>query len=74
MNFYPQNITIGIVIFYLTISYLIGLFIAFLINLIAKYLFNKKINFQIIVIIFSAIFFSIFMLLVLSEGPRTGGR
>lgn len=70
MEIYFQNLSLGIIVFYLIISILISLFIGKAAKYILKIEFDTSYLFKAITIIL----FLIFMLFVLTDDPYVGGR
>jgi hypothetical protein len=70
MEIYFQNLSAGIIVFYLIISVVISLFIEKAAKYILKIKFDNSIFFNSLTIIL----FLIFMLFVLTDEPYVGGR
>lgn len=70
MEIYFQNLTVGIIIFYLIVSVVISLFIEKIVKWILKDKFDSSYFLKGLIIFF----FLIFMLLILTDKPYIGGR
>jgi H+/Cl- antiporter ClcA len=74
MSFYYQNITIGLIAFYGIIALLISGLISWIIYLISKHIFQKKLKIKFVFWGLTIALFLIFILLVLTDKPYLGGR
>lgn len=70
MEIYFQNLSVGIIVFYLIVSVVISLFI----EKAAKYILKIEFDTSNLLKALTIILFLIFMLLILTDKPYLGGR
>jgi hypothetical protein len=70
MNIYFENLSLGLAFFYLVVAMLIGA----LLSLLSRVFTNKPINKLNIAILFTITIYIIFLALILTDSPSTGGR
>jgi hypothetical protein len=70
MEIYFQNLTVGIIVFYLIVSVVISL----IIEKIVKWILKDKFDLSYFLKGLTIILFLVFMILVLTDKPNLGGR
>lgn len=71
---YFSQLTIGVIIFYLAISSIIGGVITLLVKTISNMLFGKRINIKKTFLWVSVLVFIVFIILIITDEPYEGGR
>lgn len=71
---YFQNLSIGVIGFWLTVSIMSAILISLLTRLIYRYSFKKDLNFKRLIVIISSVLFLIFLIMIITDKPLLGGR
>ncbi len=74
MDFYFQNLSGNVILFYLILSVVISGFASLLIKVISKYIFRNEFNAKWLFKGFSIVLFLAFLYLLLTDSPYQGGR
>ena len=71
---YFQNLSIGVIGFWLTVSIMSAILISLLTRIIYRYSFKKDLNFKRLIVIISSVLFLIFLIMIITDKPLLGGR
>lgn len=74
MDFYFQNLSGNVILFYLILSVVISGLASLIIKVISKYIFRSEFNAKWLFKGFSIVLFMIFLYLILTDRPYPGGR
>jgi len=73
MNIYFQNLSIGVIVFYLLVSFAISFGLHAIIKLLAT-IFNRKFQSKYLLLTLVVFFFLTFMVFLLTDKPYAGNR
>ena len=66
---YFQNLSIGVIGFWLTVSIMSAILISLLTRIIYRYSFKKDLNFKRLIVIISSVLFLIFLIIIITNKP-----
>lgn len=71
---YFQNLSIGVLGFWLAVSIILATLISLLIRLFFRFAFKKDLKLRPWILIISSLLFLIFLVLIITDRPYLGGR